>query len=49
MTLAEYSLVAAVGRLVAPAMKLPVELYDMGRHYKLVKGKWFGFGGGIKE
>jgi outer membrane protein len=47
--LAEYTLVAAIGRLIAPALKLPVELYDMERHYKLVKDKWFGFGGGLKE
>jgi outer membrane protein len=47
--LAEYTLVAAIGRLIAPALKLPVELYDMEHHYKLVKGKWFGFGGGLKE
>jgi outer membrane protein len=47
--LAEYTLIAAVGRLIAPALKLPVELYDMEQHYKLVKGKWFGFGGGIKD
>ena len=47
--LAEYTLVAAIGRLVAPALKLPVELYSMEHHYKLVKDKWFGFGGGLKE
>jgi outer membrane protein len=47
--LAEYTLVAAIGRLIAPTLKLPVELYDMEHHYKLVKDKWFGFGGGLKE
>jgi TolC family type I secretion outer membrane protein len=47
--LAEYTLVAAMGRLIAPTLKLPVELYDMENHYKLVKDKWFGFGGGLKE
>jgi outer membrane protein len=47
--LAEYTLVAAIGRLVAPALKLPVELYNMEHHYKLVKDKWFGFGGGLKQ
>ncbi|MGE0259539.1 MAG: TolC family outer membrane protein [Alphaproteobacteria bacterium] len=47
--LGEYTLTAAIGRLVAPALKLPVELYDMEHHYKLVKDKWFGFGGGLKE
>ncbi len=47
--LAEFSLAAATGRLIAPEMKLPVELYDMDKHYKSVKDKWFGFGGGLKE
>jgi outer membrane protein len=47
--LSEYTLVAAVGRLIAPVLKLPVELYDMEHHYKMVKDKWFGFSGGIKE
>jgi outer membrane protein len=47
--LAEYTLVAAIGRLIAPTLKLPVELYDMEHHYKLIKDKWFGFGGGLKE
>lgn len=47
--LAEYTLAAALGRLVAPALKLPVELYDMEKHYKLVKDKWIGFTGGLKE
>jgi outer membrane protein len=47
--LAEYNLAAAIGRLIAPELKLPVQLYDMGRHYKQVKDKWLGFGGGLKE
>jgi len=47
--LAEYSLTAALGRLIAPEMKLPIKLYDMESHYKLVKDKWFGFAGGLKE
>jgi outer membrane protein len=47
--LAEFNLAAATGRLIAPELKLPVKLYDMGRHYKLVKDKWLGFGGGLKE
>lgn len=47
--LAEYTLTAAVGRLIAPELKLPVKLYDMERHYKSVKDKWIGFGGGLKE
>ncbi len=47
--LAEFTLAAAIGRLIAPELKLPVQLYDMGRHYKEVKDKWLGFGGGLKE
>ena len=47
--LQEFVLTAATGRLIAPELKLPVKLYDMETHYKLVKDKWFGFGGGLKE
>jgi len=45
----EFILAAATGRLIAPELKLPVQLYDMERHYKSVKDKWLGFGGGLKE
>jgi outer membrane protein len=47
--LAEYNVAAADGRLVAADLHLPVQLYDMERHYKQVKDKWAGFGGGLKE
>jgi outer membrane protein len=47
--LAEFNLAAATGRLIAPEMRLPVQLYDMERHYKAVKDKWLGFGGGLSE
>ncbi|HVB15313.1 MAG TPA: TolC family outer membrane protein [Stellaceae bacterium] len=47
--LQEFNLAAATGRLVAPELKLPVQLYDMDRHYRQVKDKWLGFGGGLKE
>jgi outer membrane protein len=47
--LAEYNLAAAAGRLIAPALRLPVKLYDMERHYRSVKDKWIGFDGGLKE
>ena len=47
--LAEFNLAGAIGRLIAPDLHLPVQLYDMERHYKEVKNKWFGFGGGLKE
>lgn len=46
---AEYNVAAAIGRLVAPELKLPVQLYDMDKHYNAVKNKLFGFGGGLKE
>ena len=47
--LAEFNLAASIGRLIAPELHLPVQLYDMERHYKEVKNKWIGFGGGLKE
>jgi outer membrane protein len=47
--LQEFVLAAACGRLIAPELKLPVQLYDMEKHYKAVKDKLFGFGGGLKE
>jgi outer membrane protein len=47
--LAEFNLAAAVGRLIAPELKLPVRLYDMEQHYKQVKDKWAGFRGGLTE
>jgi TolC family type I secretion outer membrane protein len=47
--LQEFKLAAATGRLIAPELRLPVKLYDMDRHYRAVKDKLFGFGGGLKE
>jgi outer membrane protein len=47
--LAEFNLAAAVGRLIAPELRLPVRLYDMEQHYKQVKDKWAGFRGGLSE
>jgi outer membrane protein len=46
---AEYNLAAAIGRLIAPELRLPVQLYDMEHHYRAVKDKLIGFGGGLKE
>jgi outer membrane protein TolC len=46
---AEYNVAAAIGRLIAPELKLPVQLYDMESHYKSVKDMWYGFRGGLKE
>jgi TolC family type I secretion outer membrane protein len=45
----EFNLAAAAGRLIAPELRLPVKLYDMDQHYRAVKNKWIGFGGGLKE
>ncbi|MGA7259600.1 MAG: TolC family outer membrane protein [Stellaceae bacterium] len=47
--LAEFNLAAAVGRLIAPELRLPVRLYDMEQHYKQVRDKWAGFRGGLSE
>ncbi|MBO0735723.1 MAG: TolC family outer membrane protein [Alphaproteobacteria bacterium] len=47
--LAEFNLAAAVGRLIAPELKLPVKLYDMEQHYRDVKDKWIGFRGGLSK
>jgi outer membrane protein len=47
--LQEFVLAAAMGRLIAPELRLPVKLYDMDRHYRSVKDKWLGFGGGLHE
>lgn len=47
--LAEYNVAAASGRLVAANLHLPVQLYDMDRHFDLVRGKLIGFGGGLKQ
>ena len=47
--LAEFNLAAATGRLIALELRLPVQLYDMERHYRAVKDKLFGFGNGLKE
>jgi TolC family type I secretion outer membrane protein len=46
---AEYNLAASTGRLIAPELHLPVQIYDMEKHYREVKDKWFGFKGGLSE
>jgi len=48
-SVAEFNVAAAIGRLIAPELKLPVQLYDMDAHYRAVKDKLYGFGGGLKE
>jgi outer membrane protein len=47
--LAEFNVAAAVGRLIAPELKLGVPLYDMDKHYNAVKDKLIGFGNGLKQ
>jgi outer membrane protein len=47
--LAEFNVAAAIGRLIAPDLHLPVQLYDMERHFNLVRDKLIGFGGGLKQ
>jgi TolC family type I secretion outer membrane protein len=39
----EFALVAAIGRLNAIDLKLPVTLYDFDKHYYSVREKWAGF------
>lgn len=40
---------AAIGRLIVPELKLPVQLYDMDKHYSAEKDKLYGFGSALKE
>ena len=39
-----YVLAAAVGRLTARDLRLPVQFYDWNVHYRDVKGRWIGLG-----
>ena len=39
---AAFELKAAVGQLTARQLNLPVDFYDPERHYREVRGKWFG-------
>ncbi|MDJ0391699.1 TolC family outer membrane protein, partial [Roseomonas sp. E05] len=41
---ASYNLAAAVGRLTARDLALPVAQYDMEEYYNAVRSKWFGTG-----
>jgi outer membrane protein TolC len=41
---ASYQLAAAVGRLTAADMRLPVDLYDPTEYYNANRTRWFGFG-----
>ncbi len=42
LVVASYTLLAAVGRLDAKSLQLPVEYYDPLDHYERVKNKWWG-------
>lgn len=39
---AEYSVYAAIGRMDAQTLGLPVPYYDPIEHYDIIKNKWFG-------
>ncbi len=41
---ASYQLAAAVGRLTASDLRLPVDLYDPTQYYNANRTRWFGFG-----
>jgi outer membrane protein len=47
--IAEFNIAAAIGRLIASELRLPVQLYDMGRQHKAVKDKWIGFVEGLSR
>jgi len=40
---AGYLLLAAIGRLTATHISLPVQIYDPGQHYQKVRNKWWGW------
>ncbi len=44
LAVAAFTLYAAVGRLDAPTLGLPVAYYDPEEHYRRARRKWFGFG-----
>jgi TolC family type I secretion outer membrane protein len=39
----EFQLAAATGRLTAADLNLPIQLYDVDKHYEAVRNKWIGF------
>ena len=42
VTIAAYAALAAIGRLTAEDLGLPVEIYDPGKNYAEVADKWYG-------
>jgi outer membrane protein len=49
LVVASYELLAAIGRISAAALILPVEQYDPSRHYGEVADKWIGWGTSVEE
>ncbi|CAN0557781.1 unnamed protein product [Laminaria digitata] len=41
---ATYQLRQAIGEATAEKLGLPVELYNVEKHYREVRGKWWGLG-----
>ena len=41
---ASYNVAAAVGRLTARDLNLPVAVYDEAAYYRAVRNRWFGTG-----
>lgn len=39
---AAYQLLAAVGRMTAQALELPIEVYDPEAHYQDIRDQWIG-------
>jgi outer membrane protein len=48
LALAEFQLARQLGRLNAADLKLNVQLYDVDKHYRDVRNKWFGWNSGEK-
>jgi outer membrane protein len=49
LIVASYALLAAIGRLSAYSVSLPVEQYDPTQHYREVKNKWIGWSTSVEE
>ena len=43
---ATYQLRQAIGEATAEKLGLPVEIYNVEKHYREVRGKWWGLGAG---
>ena len=46
LAVAEFNLSQQIGRLTAVDLELPVDLYDVKKHYEAVRNKLIGFGAG---